>query len=98
MGIVNDPNAKKRRKNPFALNGTKIRPIERELFSDERDAAALFAMDQKGKLLKGPEEGSRRRFGSLSAGSQVGGANLNGGVSEPGGSGPGHNPGNIGTT
>lgn len=92
MSIIRDPNGKKSRKNPFALNGTKLRPIAREMLSAERDARNVFIAANAGKLSKGRNE-SRNRFGGASAGR--GGASLGGGVYEPNAA-P-HNPGNIGT-
>lgn len=93
MAIIKDPYAKKQRKDPYALNGNKIRPIPREEFSADRDARAVFAGGLAGALTKGPNS-SQRRFSADSSGSKIKGA-LGGGTYEP--SAAPHNPGNSGS-
>lgn len=94
MAIIKDPYAKKQRKDPYALDGTKIRPIPREEFSDDRDARNVFLAQNANKLSKGRSE-NQRRFGADSAGSKIA-PPVGGGTYQPV-SAP-HNPGNIGTT
>lgn len=94
MPIIRDPNVKKSRKNPYALDGKKIRPIPREEWGEDRAARAVMVSSNAGKLSKGRNT-SRSRFGSASAGGNLGG-NLGGGTYEP--TTAPRNPGSLGTT
>lgn len=94
MPIINDPLSKKSRKDPYALDGKKIRPIPREQFSEDADARNVMIAANAGKLSKGRSM-PRRGFGGASAGGNLGG-NLGGGTYEPNAA-P-HNPGGLGTT
>ena len=94
MAIIKDPLSKKQRKDPYALNGRKIRPIPREEFSADRDARNVMLAANAGKLSKGRNE-TNRTFGGATGGTQIRGG-VGGGVYEPR-TAP-VNPGNIGTT
>lgn len=61
----------------------KLRPIEREVWSADAAAASLFAFNQAAKLSLGAQQ-YRQRFSSASAGVQVAGRGLGGGVFDPG--------------
>lgn len=92
--IKGDPYQKKSRKNAYALDGQKIRPIPREEFSGDVSARAVFIAANAGKLSKGRSV-SQRRFGAASGGQQIS-RPLGGGTYEP--NAVPHNPGNLGTT
>lgn len=74
--------------------GVVLRPIIRERFTDDLDAAAAFAINQSSKLSIGGAQ-YRQRFGSASAGSVLR-SFPGGGVYDP----PvvPRNPGNLGTS
>lgn len=79
----------------MAKHGQVLRPIERELWSEDVDTRNLFAFNHRAKLSVGFEQ-YRQRFPSASAGVQIAGTGLGGGTYVPP-TAP-HNPGNLGTT
>ncbi len=62
-------------------HGLVTRPIVREVWSEQADAANLMALDQRGKFSLGRQE-TRQRFSAAGAGNQIG-FGLGGGTYEP---------------
>ncbi len=89
-------NQRKGRKNWSALNGQKTRPIEREMFDEDRENQKIFAMKQDSKLLNDPRVDLRRRFNSQGSAGKTIAPPVGGGTYEPGGNAPTNTT--IGTT
>lgn len=95
MGIASEFNAKKG-SIPYSSK-QKIRPIQREQFTEERYTNEAFAKSQDTKLLKGPEAPGNRTFASKSAGKKIA-PSVGGGDVYGGSGGAPHNPEDLGTT